>query len=138
MAKYNIIDSNEKIADYGLNMSMATIEQMRKQIIEILVIDRRYRDKDYSAKLLADEIGASKQYISAVFAVLFHMNYSAFVNMLRVNEAKTLLQLKRKDKVKMEDIGEAVGFANRQSFYAAFYKETGMSPRTYKEQFRGK
>lgn len=32
----------------------------------------------------------------------------------------------------MEDISDMVGFANRQSFYAAFYRINGITPREYK------
>jgi AraC-like DNA-binding protein len=32
----------------------------------------------------------------------------------------------------MEDISDMVGFSNRQSFYASFYKFTGITPREYK------
>ena len=32
----------------------------------------------------------------------------------------------------MEDISSMVGFANRQSFYAAFYRFEGVNPRQYK------
>ena len=32
----------------------------------------------------------------------------------------------------MEDISTMVGFANRQSFYASFYRINGMTPREYK------
>jgi AraC-like DNA-binding protein len=32
----------------------------------------------------------------------------------------------------MEDISDMVGFANRQSFYASFYKINGITPREYK------
>ena len=32
----------------------------------------------------------------------------------------------------MEEISDMVGFANRQSFYAAFFKINGCTPREYK------
>lgn len=32
----------------------------------------------------------------------------------------------------MEEVSDLVGFSNRQSFYAAFYKYTGVTPRKYK------
>ena len=32
----------------------------------------------------------------------------------------------------MEEVSDMVGFANRQSFYASFFKIMGMTPRDYK------
>jgi AraC-like DNA-binding protein len=44
----------------------------------------------------------------------------------------TLLVDRRYRDLNMEDISDMVGFANRQSFYAAFYKFNGITPREYK------
>lgn len=35
-------------------------------------------------------------------------------------------------RMSMEDIASQVGFSNRQSFYAAFYKRTGCTPRDFR------
>jgi AraC-like DNA-binding protein len=34
----------------------------------------------------------------------------------------------------MEEVSDMVGFANRQSFYASFYRVMGMTPRDYRLQ----
>ena len=34
----------------------------------------------------------------------------------------------------MEEIALTVGFSNRQSFYAAFYKRLGITPREYRQK----
>ena len=60
------------------------------------------------------------------------MNYTSFVNKFRIDEAMTLLVDKRYRDLNMEDISDMVGFANRQSFYASFYKINGITPREYK------
>ena len=36
--------------------------------------------------------------------------------------------------LKMEDIAKATGFANRQCFYSAFYRKSGMTPTEYRTQ----
>ena len=92
----------------------------------------RSDDKDYSAKKLAEDLGTNTRYISAVVNVRFHMNYTSFVNKFRIEEAMTLLVDKRYRDLNMEDISDMVGFANRQSFYASFYKLNGITPREYK------
>ena len=38
----------------------------------------------------------------------------------------------------MEEISAMVGFANRQSFYAAFYKILGITPRSYRMSYLAK
>ena len=50
----------------------------------------------------------------------------------------TILASKKYQDLNMEDISEMVGFANRQSFYASFYRINGMTPREFKLQEKRK
>ena len=81
---------------------------------------------------MAEDLETNTRYVSAVVSVCFGMNYTSLVNKYRVEYAKTLLKDKRYRNLKMEDVSDMVGFSNRQSFYAAFYKFTGVTPRQYK------
>ena len=80
MAKYNITEKKEKAAAYRSLVSPRMMDEMQEQIMNIIVMQKKYRDKDYSAKKLAADIGTNTRYISAVVNVRFHMNYSSFVN----------------------------------------------------------
>ena len=133
MAKYNIVEIKEKKADYRSLISPRMMDEMQEQIMNIIVMQKKYRDKDYSAKKLADEIGTNNRYISAVVNTRFHMNYNQFVNKHRIDEAMCLLVDKRYQDQNVAEIGDMVGFANRQSFYASFFRFTGITPRQYRE-----
>ena len=100
-----------------------------------MVIHKVYLDKYYSAKKLAEEIGTNTRYISAVVNDRFHMNYSQFVNKYRINEAMGILSDRRYQDLSMKDICDMVGFANRQTFYASFYRFIGVTPRQYRLNF---
>ena len=108
------------------------MDEMKEQIMNIIVMQKKYRDKDYSAKRLAEDLGTNTRYISAVVNVRFHMNYTSFVNKYRIDEAMTILVDKRYQDLRMEEVSDMVGFANRQSFYASFYRLMGMTPRDYR------
>jgi AraC-like DNA-binding protein len=97
-------------------------------------MEKKYKDKDYSAKKLAEDLGTNTRYISAVVNVRFHMNYTSFVNKFRIEEAMTILVDRRYQSLRMEEVSDMVGFANRQSFYASFYKLMRMTPREYRLQ----
>jgi AraC-type DNA-binding domain-containing proteins len=60
------------------------------------------------------------------------MNYTSFVNKFRIEEAMNILSSEKYKDLNMEDISDMVGFSNRQSFYASFYRINGMTPREYK------
>ena len=132
MAKYKITEIKEKKADYRSFLSPKMMDKMQEQIMNIIVFQKKYRDKDYSAKKLADEIGTNTRYISAVVNNRFHMNYTQFVNKQRIDEAMSVLVDKRYQDLRIEDVGDMVGFANRQSFYSSFYRFNGITPRQYR------
>ena len=132
MAKYNIIEKREKEAAYRSLVSPKLMDEMQEKIMNIIVMQKKYRDKDYSAKRLAEDLGTNTRYISAVVNVRFHMNYTSFVNKYRIEEAMTILVDKRYQDLRMEEVSDMVGFANRQSFYASFFKIMGITPREYR------
>ena len=134
MAKYNITEKKEKTAAYRSLVNPRLMDELKDRVLDIILIQQKYKDKDYSAKRLAEDLGTNTRYVSAVVNVRFHMNYTSFVNKFRIEEAMTILVDRRYQHLNMEDISDMVGFANRQSFYAAFYKFVGITPREYRLQ----
>lgn len=132
MPKYNISEKKEKKAVYRGLMNPQLMDTLKDKILNLLLIEQKFRDKNYSAKKLAADLGTNTRYVSAVVNMKFHMNYASFVNKFRIEEAMAMLVDKRYRNMKMEEISDVVGFANRQSFYAAFYRINGTTPRQYK------
>lgn len=132
MAKYNITEKKDKEAAYRTLVSPKLMDELEERINDIIILKKKYKDKDYSAKKLAEDLNTNTRYISAVVNVRFHMNYTSYVNKFRIQEAMSILLDKRYQDLNMEDISDMVGFSNRQSFYASFYKINGITPREYK------
>lgn len=138
MGKYNLTEIKEKDATYRTLIRPELMDELYDKILNIIVVQKKYKDPEYSAKKMAIDLGTNTRYISAVVSVRFGKNYSTLVNEYRVEEAKYLLVDKRYIDANIEDIGTMVGFANRQSFYAAFYKFTGQTPRGYRVKHKVK
>ena len=134
MAKYNITEKKEKEAAYRTLVSPALMDTLKERILDVIVMQQKYKDKTYSAKRLAEDLGTNTRYISAVVNVRFHMNYTSLVNKYRIEEAMSILTDKRYQHLRVEEVSDMVGFANRQSFYASFYRIMGMTPKEYKTQ----
>lgn len=132
MSKYNVTEIKPKAALYRSLVSPELMDELKEKILTKILFEKKYKDKDYSAKQLAEELGTNTRYISAVVNVKFHMNYTSFVNKYRVEEAMTILADKRYADLTMEDVSAMVGYANRQSFYASFYRILGITPRDYR------
>ena len=130
--KYNITELKEKDAAYRSLVSPKLMDELKDKIMNEILFKKKYKDKNYSAKRLAMDLGTNTRYISAVVNVRCHMSYTSFVNKYRIEEAMALLVDKRYCKLNMEEISNMVGFHNRQSFYSAFYRFNGITPREYR------
>ena len=132
MVKYNITTKSENEAAYRSLVSPGLMDELEEKINNIIIIQKKFKDKNYSAKQLAEDLNTNTRYISAVVNVRFHVNYTSYVNKFRIQEAMSLLVDRRYQDLNMEDISDMVGFSNRQSFYASFYKINGITPREYR------
>ena len=137
MTKYNITPRKEKkiVSAYRSSVSPEMVEDIARQIITKLMIEKKYRDPKYSAKQLAIDLGVNMRHISAVINVRFQQNYSELVGKMRIQEARYMLQDSNFANMKMEDIAINVGFTTRQSFYATFYKICGITPKEYRQTY---
>lgn len=131
---YNIKDKTEKNAAYRSLIRAELADELFDKILNIIIIEKRYRDKDFSAKELAKMLGTNTRYISAVINSRFNTNFSCLINEYRVKEALHRLTDKRYTDLTIEEIGTMVGFANRQSFYASFYRIMGETPNGYRKK----
>ena len=131
---YNIKEKQEKNAAYRSLIRAELADELYEKILNIVVIQKRYRDKDFSAKELAQELGTNTRYISAVINSRFNTNFSCLINEYRIKEALHRMKDKRYLDLTIEEIGTLVGFANRQSFYASFYRIMGETPNGYRKR----
>lgn len=131
---YNIREKKEKNAAYRSLIRAELADELYDKILNIVVVEKRYRDKDFSAKELAMELGTNTRYISAVINSRFNTNFSCLVNEYRIKEALHRMTDKRYNDMTIEEIGLSVGFANRQSFYASFFRIMNETPNSYRKK----
>ena len=62
MAKYNIVERKEKDASYRMQLRPELVDELYDRILEKLIIEKKYRDPDYSARQLAQELGTNTRY----------------------------------------------------------------------------
>lgn len=138
MAKYNYHEKKEKAATYRTQVKPEVIDEIYEQILRKMIVEKKYRDSGYTAKKLAEEIQTNTRYISAAVSLRFQMNYAELVAGYRIREAVSMLQDKRNKDLTMGEVAKACGFANRQSFYAAFYHAQGKTPKQFQAEFLAK
>ena len=122
---------------YQARVNQELIESLQRKIQQKIVFEKKYRDKSYTAKMLAEELETNTRYIAATLSMRYNTKFNNYINKYRINDAISMLTNKRYAEMNMEEIGLIVGFSNRQSFYTAFKEVTGVSPKVYKRKFIG-
>ncbi len=128
-------ETKEQEAAVNRLVSPKMMKRLKEQILEKLQGEKKYRDRNYTAKQLAADLGTNHRYISVVIRTEFHSNYTSLVNKFRVEEAMSILTDWRFRDMNMEDVSDQVGFAHRQSFYTAFFKVVGTTPKAFRVRF---
>lgn len=131
---YKITEKKDKLAAYRTLVKPEVADELYDKILQIVIADKKYRDPDFSANQLAKMLCTNPRYLSAIINSRYGENYSCMVNEFRVRDAQYMLSDRRFNEMTMEEIGAAVGFSNRQSFYAAFFKYKGVSPKKFRQQ----
>lgn len=88
-------EKKEKKAAYRSLIRPELADELYDKILNIIVVQKKYKDPDYSAKDLAKELKTNTRYLSAVVNSRFGMNYSCLLNEYRVKDALHLLTDKR-------------------------------------------
>jgi len=135
---YNIREKKHRKVAYRARINPRLADDTFVKIKEIVIAKKKFLDPDFTAKQLAEQLNINTRYLSAVINSKFKKNYSSLINELRVKEAITAMSRKKNDDKNIDEIGKMVGFSNRQSFYAAFYRFIGITPRNYRVKLRMK
>lgn len=131
---YNLGEKKVKKAVYKSMISPEREDELYDKIMNLIVNGKKYRDPDYSAVDMAKELETNTRYLSAVLNSRFGMNLSELRNKYRINDALHLLTDKRYKDMSIKEIYAKVGFSNPQTFYGAFYKFVGKTPKDYRKE----
>lgn len=90
-------------------------------------------DSSASLKSLSQAIGVSPNLLSQKINGELNQNFNEYINHYRIIESQKRLIDAEYDHLSIEGIGQSVGFKSKSSFYAAFKKNTSMTPSVYKK-----
>jgi AraC-like DNA-binding protein len=102
---YNLRERKIKDAPYRNMIRAELADELYDKIMNIIVLQKKYKDPNYSAKDLAKELKTNTRYLSAVINSRFGMNYSCLVNEYRIKDALHMLIDKRYAEKNVEEIG---------------------------------
>ncbi|WP_409342693.1 helix-turn-helix domain-containing protein [Paenibacillus sp. MBLB4367] len=93
-------------------------------------LERHYAE-DISLDMLAEKLNITGSYLSTYFKEKTGVNFSDFLNEVRMNKAKEML---RQTDLRIQDVALRVGYQNVNSFIRLFKKSTGVPPGEYRKE----
>lgn len=112
-------------------LSDALSEEMKHKLLDLMKHEKPYLENTLRLDDLANKMNLSRNHTSQIINQHFNLSFFDFVNKYRIDEAKHLLAETQDGKTTIAQIAYDVGFNNRASFYKAFKKFEGKSPREY-------
>lgn len=95
-------------------------------------IDAHYAET-IATKQLAKQVGLSESQFRRIFASMFNMSPTHYINIIRINAARTLLEMT--DKL-VTNIATETGFYDQSHFTKLFVRERGITPGEYRRRHR--
>ncbi len=94
--------------------------------------ERQYLTGNFSRSSLAMETGIPVNRISEIINRHYHTSFSEWINNLRIEESKRLLQ---KPDMRIQEVFYQIGFNSKSAFNKAFKTRTGYTPTVYRRKF---
>ena len=93
--------------------------------------EKAYKDPMISKENLADKLSTNRTYLSQAIKDTYGMNFTGYINSLRIHEAVRLLSDPTID-IPLKALSSDLGFSSNTTFYSHFKNETGMTPSAYR------
>ncbi len=117
---------------YGkTGMSEKVSLEFKEKLQSLMEREKPYLNPELKLDDLSDLLGISRHHTSQVINQHFGKGFFDFINEYRVREAQQIFLEQKGSSLSTNDVLYNVGFNNKASFYKAFKKFVGTSPRNF-------
>jgi len=102
-----------------------------KVIKDYLVESKFYKRKDATLKNLSSELKIPSNYLSQSINSQLNINFNQLINEYRIKDSKKMLIDPSLSHLNIEGIAYELGYKSKSTFYAAFKKHTGVTPKIF-------
>ena len=105
-----------------------------RKINEHIVQNQRFLDSSLTMNIVAEEVSMSTSHLSKIVNGYSDHNFSDYINLFRIEQAKKLLSDPEFDNYTIAAIGLECGFNSKSTFYSAFKKFTSFTPTEFRHK----
>ncbi len=126
---YQVIDTEKSERNEKTKTSDPQF-QLFKRITELFESEELYTEPELSLKKVADKLSSNEKYVSMAISTYADMNFSNFVNLYRINKARSILS-NADNSYRINEVMYECGYNSSSTFYSAFKNFTGMTPKQF-------
>ena len=130
------VDIQKKYEKSPLTKESSVI--LARELARIMQAQKLFLDESLNLNNLSERMDTSPRYLSQAINEHFNCNFFTYTNNYRIAEAKKMLLSDDYRDHKIYEIMHAVGFNSRSSFISAFKKNTGLTPKEFKNKHLNK
>lgn len=113
--------------------SDSEIIEMIHALEEFIIVKENYKMDNLTLEKVAKKLKTNRTYLSESVNTHYNMNFSRWLNEIRIKESRKLLGSEKNDKYSIEGIATMVGFNSISSFNSNFKTITGITPSFYRK-----
>lgn len=111
------------------------IDETDDSVAQVQHYVKRYYHQELSLKIVAKILNYNATYLGKKFKTETGGSFSKYVDRIRIEKAKIYLT---RDKAKVYEVSEKVGYCHIDYFYRKFKNHTGISPKEWQKQHLSK
>ena len=134
----NIQSANEELQTTGIedsNRSESDIQQFNK-IKSQIQKQELFTNPKLNLRTLALELGLKEKELSRLINECGKVNFYQFINEYRIEKFKQLIQSSKFHQFTLLGLATEAGFSSKSTFYTAFKKLEGMTPKEYEKSIK--
>lgn len=108
-------------------------EKIQLDLENAMVKEKMYLRHNLTMHQLAKLINTNTSYLSKIIQKTYNMNFPAFLNTMRINEAKNIIENPQHKNCVISAIAQKCGYKNKSTFNKAFKNIVGLTPKAYRE-----
>lgn len=138
----NPISNKATINSYPILENETVLNEKTRDLFEKIMFtlesEKLFLKPDLNQNTIIKLVGTNKKYLYEAISQNSDLNFRGIINRLRINEAKSSIQAKIKNKqdINFTSLISECGFNSNSSFYRTFKIITGITPNDYAEEYK--
>jgi AraC-like DNA-binding protein len=127
-ALYNVLPPRLKPDEILQPPEAEMNKDLMDRLEDLMIRDKIFLNEDLTLAETARQLNTNTSYLSRLINEHYQVNFSAFLNRFRIQEAQKMILDDKFNNFSMEGIARSAGFRSKSTFNQVFKNSTGLTP----------